>query len=112
MAEMTLSGVTFPAPAPYNDKDPTKQLENLCYVLLQVLHIAQGAGFKFGDVDKLTKNGLDIKTAIDGISLSVSPTDLTDLIAAIKDLQYNGETLDLGPLKITFTGKTISVSGP
>jgi hypothetical protein len=105
MAEMTLSGVTFPTPAPYDEKDPTKQLENLCYVMIQVLQSFQSAGFKFGDIDKATKDGTDIKTAIDGVSVTVSPTDLTALTQAVKDLLYNDRIIDYGIFRIAERGK-------
>ena len=105
MAEVTLSGVTFPTPAPYDSKDPHKQRENLCYVALQILQAFQGAGFKFGDFDKATKDGVDIKTAIQGISLSVSPTDMTAVVQALKDLKYNGILIDFGIFRIEGFGK-------
>jgi len=105
MAEVTLSGVTFPTPAPYDSKDPHKQRENLCYVALQILQAFQGAGFKFGDFDKATKDGVDIKTAIDGVSVTVSPTDLAPLVQAVKDLQYNDNVIDFGVFRIELRGK-------
>jgi hypothetical protein len=105
MAEMTLSGVTFPTPAPYDSKDPNKQRENLCYVLLQVLQSFQSAGFKFGDVDKATKDGVDIKTAITNLSLSVPPADMTAIVQALKDLKYNGILIDFGVFRIEGFGK-------
>jgi pyruvate/oxaloacetate carboxyltransferase len=105
MAEMTLSGVTIPTPAPYDAKDSTKQLENLCYVLLQVVQVVQGAGFKFGDVDKATKDGVDIKTAITNLSLSVPPADMTAIVQALKDLKYNGILIDFGVFRIEGFGK-------
>jgi hypothetical protein len=105
MAELTLSGVAFPTPAPYDSKDPTKQLENLCYVLLQVLQAVQGAGFKFGDIDKATKDGTDIKTAITNLSLSVPPADMTAIVQALKDLKYNGILIDFGVFRIEGFGK-------
>jgi len=105
MAEFTLSAITIPTPVPYDEKDPTRQIENLAYVLLQVVQTVQGAGFKFGDVDKATKDGVDIKTAIDGVSVTVSPTDLAPLVQAVKDLQYNDNVIDFGVFRIELRGK-------
>jgi len=107
MAEVTLGGVTIPTPAPYDDKKPTKQLENLCYVLLQVVQSVQSAGFKFGDIDNATKDGTDIKTAINGISLSVAPTDMTAVIQALKDLKFNDIILDFGFMRVNLTGNVV-----
>lgn len=45
MAEFGLTQLTIPTPQPYDDKDPTQQLENLCYVALQLLGLAKSAGF-------------------------------------------------------------------
>jgi len=105
MADFTLSGVTIPTPAPYYDKDPTKQLENLCYVLLQVAQVVKGAAFKFGDVDKATKDGTDVKTAIENLNLSVPAPDLAALTQAVKDLQYNDNVIDFGVFRIELRGR-------
>jgi len=90
MAYINLSGVTVPTPQPYDDKFDTRNAENFYFVALQIFQLLKDAAFKVPDKDETA----------------------TETVKAIQDLQYNGETLDLGPLQITFTGKTISVIGP
>jgi hypothetical protein len=92
MSTFNLTPVTIPTPQPYDDKDPTRQLENLSYVLLQMLDQAKTAGFTFSDAQA---------------ELSV---DVSGIEAAIQDLKYNSQVIDLGPIKIFLTGKTVSLS--
>jgi hypothetical protein len=92
MADFTLSAVTIPTPEPYDDKDPQRQLENLAFVLLQMIQQAKTAGFVFSDV-----------------AANAGGVDLTDITQAVNDLKYNGEVIDLGPIQIHLTGKTLSV---
>lgn len=85
-----LTAITIPTPAPYNDDAPFQQLENLAYVLLQIIQ----AG----------------KTANENVSLNLSLScDLTELIAAIQDLRFNGQEIDFGTFRIRFDGKTASI---
>lgn len=91
MSTFDLSQVTIPTPQPYDNKDANKQRENLCYVLLQVVSQAKQAGFTLTDTQ---------------VSLTVDVTGIED---ALRDLKYNSEVLDLGPIKIYLTGKTLSL---
>lgn len=114
MAYITLTGVTIPTPAPYYDKDPLKQQENLAYVQLQICQQLQAASFRIPDAQEVTRlvqelqtlntNLTAIKTAIDGITLNVTPQDLTDLIQAVQNLQFNDQELDFGFLKVHLRG--------
>ena len=90
MAYIDLSPLSIPTPQPYSKADATRNNENFYYVMLQVLDLLKAAAFKIPDKNEA----------------------VTETVKALQDLQYNGETLDLGPLQITFTGKTISVIGP
>ena len=105
MAEFTLGSITIPTPQPYDKQDSNRNTENFYYAMLQVLQTIKSAGFKFGDVDNATKDGTDLKTAINGISLSVSPTDMTAVVQALKDLKYNGILIDFGIFRIEGFGK-------
>jgi hypothetical protein len=105
MAEFVLSPVTIPTPQPYAKNEATRNSENFYYAMLQILQIIQAAGFKFGDVDKATKDGTDIKTAITNLSLSVPPADMTAIVQALKDLKYNGILIDFGVFRIEGFGK-------
>ena len=90
MAYINLSTLSIPTPQPYSKNDATRNNENFYYVMLQVLDLLKSAAFKVPDKDEA----------------------VTETVKALQDLQFNGQVLDLGPLQITFTGKTISVSGP
>jgi hypothetical protein len=92
MSTFNLSAVTIPTPQPYDDKEPTQQLENLSYVLLQIIEQAKASGFTFNDAQ---------------VTLTV---DVSGVESAIRDLKYNSETLDLGPIRIHLTGKAVSIS--
>lgn len=87
MGYINLNTITVPTPQAYSKTDGTRNTENFYYVMLQILDLLKSAGFKIPDKDE---------------------TD-TATVNALVDLMYNGETLDLGPLKITFTGKQITV---
>jgi hypothetical protein len=84
MENFDLSAVTIPTPAPYDEADPFKQIENLCYVILQILTVAKAHEF----------------------TMAAKP--LTDAVDA---LAYNGTEFDLGDLIIRFTGKTPIITG-
>lgn len=53
MTTIDLSTVTIPAADEYDEAAPQKNLENLAYVLLQVLTIAKTADVKFGGTGDL-----------------------------------------------------------
>ena len=91
MSTFNLSQVTIPTPQPYNNKENNQQRENLCYVLLQAIGQAKQAGFTFADTQA---------------SLTI---DVSGIESALRDLKYNSEVLDLGPIKIYLTGKTLSL---
>jgi len=74
MATILLSQLTIPTPEPYQKNEPTKQLENVCYVLLQMLVIGKTSGMILDD-QRLPA----IKTAIQNLSLTVNPADLTTI---------------------------------
>lgn len=89
--------LTIPTPQPYDDKDPHRQQENCYYVLNQIL-----AQLKANNETKELNPTLQQTVNV----------DLTDLVDAVRDLKFNGQTLDLGPIKIIFEGQTISVVAP
>jgi len=47
-----LSGLTVPTPAAYDEQNPTKQMENLAYVKLQVYALMVAEGFQQTDAAK------------------------------------------------------------
>lgn len=114
MAYITLSGVTIPTPQPYSDKDPLKQQENLAYVQLQVCQQLQAANFRIPDAQEVTRlvqeiqtlntNLVNITTAIQAISLTVTPTDLTALTQAVENLAFNDTELDFGFMEVHLRG--------
>lgn len=81
MATIALSQLTIPMPEPYQKNDASKQLENLCYVLLQMLVIGKANGAILDD-QRLP----NIKTAIQGMSLTVTPADLSTMNAQLTAL--------------------------
>lgn len=86
-----LGAITIPTPEVYDPEFPHRNQENFYRSMLQILQQLSAISFEIADSEETEKN---------------------ILVSAIQDLKFNGETLDLGPLQITFTGKTISVSGP
>lgn len=80
------STLTIDPPAPYTKQDPTAQLENLCYVALQVLQQFKAAGAT-----------LDI-----------------DLAPVVGELAFTGGTIHLGGFGLSFdkTGKTATLTLP
>ena len=80
MATLNLSTITIPAKG---DKNPGKDAYNqeMFYgVLLDVLALAKADGFEVSD-----QRLLDIKTAIDGVSITVGAPDLSEIKKAIED---------------------------
>jgi hypothetical protein len=47
MATIALNQLTIPTPEPYSKNEPSKQLENVCYVLLQILIVGKVNGVIF-----------------------------------------------------------------
>ncbi len=86
-----LGAITIPAPEAYDPEYPHRNQENFYRSCLQILGQLSAISFEISDSEEAEKSAI---------------------VQALQDLQYNGETLDLGPLKITFTGKTITVIGP
>jgi hypothetical protein len=74
MATIAFSSLTIPTPEPYSKNEPSKQLENLCYVLLQMLALGKTNGVVLDD-QRLPA----IKTAIQGIGLTVNAPDLSTI---------------------------------
>ncbi len=81
MAEFGLTQLTIPTPQPYNDKKPTQQLENLCYVALQMIAQAKQAGF-----------------VIRENQATVLDVNLTGVETKLEELKWNTVVLDLWPL--------------
>lgn len=83
-----LTTITIPTPEPYQKQDPTRNQENLAYVQMQIYAALKAAG------ETVSMNPSTALTV-----------DLTDLIQAVKDLQFNGEEISFplpdGP-EITF----------
>lgn len=81
MATIHLSQLTIPTPEPYLKGEPSRQLENLCYVLLQMLVLAKANGVVFDD-----QHLPAIKTAIQGLTLTGGTADLTTINAKLTAL--------------------------
>jgi hypothetical protein len=114
MAVINLANLTIPTPQPYDKKEPQQQMENLCYVLLQLFVLGKAAGVVLDD-----QRLLAITTAINGISLTGgSAADLTTvnaqltaLVEAVNDLTFTGEKIEIPALglKLIKSGKVISI---
>jgi hypothetical protein len=60
--------------------------------------------------DKLTAINTSLETIAGAIAdgkITVDPA----LIAAVKDLQFNSEVLDLGEIRLVFNGKSLTIEG-
>lgn len=75
------SSLTIPTPGPYQDTNPHRQRENLCYVLLQIL-------------GQLNTNAVELPDI--------------DVVKALKDLQFNHIVFDLGAIRIILDGRTVT----
>jgi hypothetical protein len=75
-----LTTITIPTPEPYSKNDATRNQENLAYVQLQILSVAKTNG-------------------------EAVAVNLTDVVQAVQDLQFNGQILDFGNLQIRLEGK-------
>lgn len=60
MATIDLSSITIPTPEPFDPENPTKQLENLAYVKLQIYALEKTAGFIRSDSAKSIEDVIDI----------------------------------------------------
>ena len=102
MATITFSTLTIPTPQPYDNKNSSRNLEDMCYVILQILQQAKTAGVVISD------QGLAaITTAIGNLSLSVPPADFEELTQAVQDLRFNSITLDFGRFRMFYDGKNV-----
>lgn len=116
MAAINLSTITIPAKqTAVPGKDAYNQ-EMFYGVMLDLLALAKTAGFALSDQNWITLNGkvdtlntalatlnakLDaLKTAIDGVSVNVSGTDLTNLIAELVSLKQSIESFSASVLAI------------
>lgn len=81
---ISLETTTIPTPQPYDAAAPHQQVENLCYVLLQILDQAKA----------------------NGESLSLSVTELT---AAVQSLAFNNQEVQLGALTLRSCGKSLTL---
>jgi hypothetical protein len=99
MATINLSQLTIPTPQPYDKKDEQCQQENFFYVLNQLLVLMKVAGFQVNDT-----NLPNIKTAIQGIGLTVNPPDLSAMTQQITtvNLKLDGLTEKLTALVEVF----------
>jgi hypothetical protein len=78
MATVNFTNLTIPTPQPYDKNDGQRQQENFFYVLNQLLVLMKAAGFQLNDVDLS-----NIKTAIQGITLTGGVPDLTTVNAKL-----------------------------
>jgi hypothetical protein len=78
MANINFATLTIPTPEPYTKSESTRNVENVCYVLLQMFIQGKANGVVLND-----QRLIDIKTAIQGISLSVGAADLTTINAEL-----------------------------
>lgn len=89
-----LTTITIPTLQPYDPEHPDRNRENYAYVQIQLLQAAKDAGesVSFNTSAELT-------------------VDLTDLIAAIEDLSFTGERIDIPALGIILQrlGKTLAI---
>lgn len=83
MASVNLSAITVPTPEPYDDKDPQRQAENLCYVLNQLLAAGKAAGWAIPDP--------------------------ADVLAAIEALPFQNFEISFGDVAIRLGPKTATV---
>lgn len=88
MAEFNLTQVTVPTPQPYDANDPTRQVENLCYVALQLLALAKDAEFVVRD------NLAGVETKLDELKWNTILLDLWPLGKVYG--QYHGPAVHEG----------------
>jgi len=81
MATISFANIDVPTPNPYSKSDPNAQQENFHYVLLQLCQLAKNAGITLND-QRLP----ELKTAIEGIGLTVNPADLSTINEKLIDL--------------------------
>jgi hypothetical protein len=96
MSNVNLSQVTLPTPQPYDRNDSNRQQENFFYVINQILALGKQANWQVPDLQDFLP--------------TTNSVDITELTQAVQDLQFNGQTIDLGAIKLMFDGKTISIA--
>lgn len=101
MSDINFTAIQVPNPAPYDDKEPTQNQENVCFVLLQLFALAQQAGFTIPD-----KAGL--QEVLSGVNISIEIAALDGIEQAIKDLKFNSLTFTIQNTKWRFDGRTLS----
>lgn len=96
MATINLNQLTIPIPQPYSRSEPTRNQEDLAFVLLQLLELAKEAGFAVSDQLNITVSGVEV--------------NLTGVENALKDLKFNSLTFDLGDkYRLVFDGRSPSI---
>lgn len=95
--KITFSSLTIPTPEPYDKQSPTKQQENYYYVMNQILAQMKANG-ETKDINPSSSQTVNV--------------DLTDLIAAVQDLAFTGEKIELPALglRLEKIGKTLSLT--
>jgi hypothetical protein len=78
MATLNLSTITIPAKGTQTPGKDSYNQEMFYGVLLDILALAKSSGFEVSD-----QRLIDIKTAIDGVSITVGAPDLSELKASI-----------------------------
>ena len=68
MATINLSGLTIPTLAPFDADNPTKQMENLAYVKLQIYELMKAAEFVQSDTAKSIE---DVVNELADLAMSV-----------------------------------------
>lgn len=94
---LDFSQTTVPTPEPYDDQYEHRQRENLAYVVNQLFSQAQQQGVKltYTDTDEAP-----VGLRLDGVEL------------ATKDLIWNNQVIDLGPIKIVLMNRAVAIQGP
>lgn len=87
-----LTNITIPTPEPFDKQAATRNQENYYYVYLQLLQAAKTAG------ESVTFNP--------STALSM---DLSAVVQALHDLQFNGQIFDFGGLRLKFEGKASGI---
>jgi hypothetical protein len=113
MATVPLSSITIPRHGEYDSNSPQINLENLCYVILQILEDGQAAGWMIPDPRDLTVAVQGMKSDLSMIrqniynidqDLTALNTSLQDLKQALDDLQFQNAEFDMGFMKVNLYG--------
>ena len=92
MATINLTNLIIPDLAAFDDNNPTRQVENLAYVILQVLSMLRGVAWEISDT---TVNLTTVEATLQEIQ--------TVLAASVEELRWQSVTLDLGGLKVIWS---------